>query len=115
MTPVGGALFIFYTLFVVFGLLGSVGSLLMQLRVIPPIPALEKLRVVIVGGFVWSAFLMLFFSVFVKLFELGFVWLSFWGWLGYLAHLTAVVGLLLELWLQLRGPAAPTPRIDLHL
>jgi hypothetical protein len=113
----GGAIFIFYDLFVVLGVLLAVASLLMHLRIIPDSPALQPLqawRAVILLGFVGTAYLLLFLSLFINLFELNGIWLNFWGWLGETVHFTAVIGLLLEMWLQLRGPTRPPPRIDIH-
>ncbi len=115
--PVGGALFIFYDLFIVFGVLLAIASLLMQLKVIPDVPALQPIqpwRAVIILGFVGTAYLLLFLNLLVKLFDLGSIWLNFWGWLAETAHCIAVLGLLLEVWLQLRGPTRPPPRIDIH-
>jgi hypothetical protein len=114
-TPVGGVLFIFYTLLVIFGLLASVGSFLITLGVIPRIPPLDTFRPVIVGGFVWLAFLLLFLSCLINLFRLGAVWLNIWGHLGWWAHFTAAFALLIETWLAFRGREAPSPRVDIHL
>lgn len=113
----GGALFIFYDLFIIFGVLLAVASLLMHLKIIPDIPALQPIhpwRAVIILGFVGTAYLLLFLNLLVGLFDLGGIWLNFWGWLAETAHCIAVFGLLLEMWLQLRGPTRPPPRIDIH-
>lgn len=116
--PLGGAIFIFYTLFVIFGLVASIVFLLMQLGVIPIPAALYKVRAVITGVFVWSAFLMLFMHVLINLFDTkkaGVIWLNFWGLIGWWFHCIAFWALLIQMWLELRGPAAPSPRVDLHL
>jgi hypothetical protein len=113
----GGAIFIFYDLFVVLGVLLVIVSLLMHLKVIPDSPALEPIkawRAVIILGFVGTAYLLLFLSTFINLFELKAIWLNFWGWLAACTHFVAVIALLLEVWLQLRGPTRPPPRIDIH-
>lgn len=111
----GTGLFGIYTLLILFGLLGSVATLLMHLRVIPPLPPIDRFKSVIVGGLVWSAYLLLFFWSMAKSFDPGFIPLSFFGLLGCFTHFIACIGLALETWLQLRGPEAPSPRIDLHL
>ena len=113
----GGVLFIFYDLFIVFGALLAIVSLLMHLKVIPDIPALRPImpwRAVIIFGFVGLAYLFLCLNLVIKLFDFGGIWLNFWGWLATWIHFTAVIALLLEIWLQLRGPTRPPPRIDIH-
>src|SRR5207237_3831340 len=39
---------------------------------------------------------------------------TFWFDLAVLLHLIAVVGVLLEFWLERRGSGRPVPRIDIH-
>jgi hypothetical protein len=112
---IGGALPAIYVLFTLFGFLAAIGSFLFHLKVIPPVPALDKWRPLIVGGFVWLAFFFLFLSIMINLFDQGAIWLNFWGWLAWDGHFIASIGLLLETWLQMRGPEAPSPRIDIHL
>ena len=84
----------------------------------PPTPALQGVqpwRAVIVLGFVGFAYLLLCLHLVARLFsDRGMIWLSFWGWLAETVHCIAVFGLLLEMWLQLRGPTRPPPRIDIH-
>jgi hypothetical protein len=118
MTPfsgIGGALPALYVLLTLFGFLAAVGSFLFHLKVIPPVPALDRWRPLIVGGFVWLAFFFLFLSILLNLFDHGVIWLNFWGWLAWDGHFIASIGLVLETWLTMRGPDAPSPRIDLHL
>ncbi|HKB36419.1 MAG TPA: hypothetical protein VKD72_08200 [Gemmataceae bacterium] len=113
----GSALFVIYDLLVVFALLVEIVNFLMELKVIPDVPALSAIRpwrAVIVLGFAGTAYVLLSIHLVVKLFDLGNIWLSFWGWLATWTHFTAVIGLLLEMWLQLRGPTRPPPRIDIH-
>ena len=116
-TKIGGALFIVYDLLLIFGMLTGLASLLMYAGVIPPSPQLkgiEPWRGVIVGAFTWIAFLLLFISVLINLFRLNAIWLNFWGWLAYDVHFVASAALLLQMWLELRGPSRPPPRIDIH-
>ena len=112
---IGGALPALYVLLTLFGFLAAIGSFLMHLGIIPPVPALQKWRALIVGGFVWLALFFLFLNVFINLFDHGMIWLNFWGLLAWWTHLLAAIAVALEFWLQLRGPEAPSPRIDLHL
>lgn len=118
----GGPIFIFYTLFIIFGLVASVVFLLMNLGVIPVPPALYKVRAIIAGVFVWSSFLMLFMHVLIHLMSSGkggqvggVIWLNLWGLIGWWFHCIAFWALLIQMWLELRGPAAPSPRVDWHL
>lgn len=108
------ALFIFYDLFLVFGFLASVAAILWQLKILPEVPGLMPWRAVIVSGFVITAFVLLFLYLFTMLFDPGFALSTFWGVLAFWIHFTAVVGCLLEIWLQRRGPTRPIPRIDIH-
>jgi hypothetical protein len=112
---IAGGLATIYILFTLFGFLAAIGAFLLHLGIIPPVPALQKWRAIIVGGFVWVALFFLFLSVLLNLFDHGMIWLNFWGLLAWWAHLVAAIALGLEAWLQLRGPEAPSPRIDLHL
>ena len=110
-------MFIFYDLLVIFAVLTGIAALLMHAGVIPSSPQLKQIdpwRGLIVGIFTWTAFLLLFFSVLINLFKLTVVWLNFWGWLAFDAHFVATVALVLEVWLQRRGPGKPPPRIDIH-
>jgi hypothetical protein len=114
----GSALFVLYDLLVVFGLLAAIPFFLMELKVLPDTPTLRGIlpwRALIVLGFVGLAYLLLCFHLIARLFEDGFIWLSFWGWLATWIHFVAVIALLLEMWLQLRGPTRPPPRIDIHM
>jgi hypothetical protein len=113
----GGPLFIFYDLLVVLAVLTGLGSLLMYAGVIPPSPPLRSIepwRGLIVGISTWLSFLLLFFSILINVFRLNVVWFSFWGWLAYDCHFVASIALLLQTWLERRGPAKPPPRIDIH-
>jgi len=110
-------LFITYDLLIVFGTLLAIGAFLLHLRVIPDIPALQPIlpwRAVILLGFVGLAYLLLCLNLILFLFKRELIWLNFWGWLAETVHCVAVTGLLLEMWLQLRGPSRPPPRIDIH-
>ncbi|MBI1916529.1 MAG: hypothetical protein HYS12_17610, partial [Planctomycetes bacterium] len=113
----GGALFIIYDLLIVFGVLLAIAAFLMHLKAIPDVPALRPIlpwRAVIILGFVGLAYLLLCLNIILFLFDKGAIWLNFWGWLAETTHSVAVTGLLLEMWLQLRGPTRPPPRIDIH-
>src|SRR5207249_2784438 len=113
----GGALFVIYDLLILFGTLLAVADLLMHLKVIPDVPALHPIqpwRGVIILGLVGLAYLLLSLNLLLKLFDFGAVWVNFWGWLATWTHFVAVIALLLEVWLQLRGPSRPPPRIDIH-
>lgn len=113
--PMGGATMILYVLLMLFAFLTAVGSFLIHLRVLPQVPALEKIRTLIVAGLTWSAFLFLTINLLISLFDIGAIWLNFFGWLAWKAHFVATIALVLETWLQIRGPEAPSPRIDIHL
>src|SRR5262245_34946539 len=108
----GSALFVIYDLLVVFAVLVEIVNFLMELKVIPDFPALSAIRpwrAVIVLAFAGTAYVLLTPHLLLKLFDEGFIGLSFWGWSALWVHLIAVIGLLLEMWLQLRGPTRPPP------
>jgi len=107
-------LMIMYDLFLIFGVLAAIGSLLLNLKVIPEVPALTPWRAVIVGGFVIVGFLFLWIYDLIFYFKSVALNHTFWGMLAYWAHCAAAISLLLEIWLQRRGPTYPPPRIDIH-
>ena len=39
---------------------------------------------------------------------------TFWVWFALLLQIVALIGALLEYWLDVRGPGKPIPRIDIH-
>lgn len=103
-----------YSLLVVFGMLAAVAEFLWHLKVIPAVPSLMPWRAVIVGAFIFSSFLILFTFYLQMLLEVGAAGGTFVSILAFWTHLVAVVSLLLEVWIQRRGPSYPPPRIDIH-
>jgi hypothetical protein len=113
----GHTVFIFYDLLLIVAVLVGIASLLMHLKLIPDTPQLrplQRFRGMILVGLAGLALLLFFLFELVQLFEQGSLPLSFWGLLAFWTHLVAVVGALLQMWLELRGPALPAPRLDMH-
>jgi hypothetical protein len=110
----GDALFLIYDLLLVFAFLVAVGSILIQLKLIPAPPALENLRGLVLGGLLLVAFVFMFLKQLISIFDMSVLPLTFFGLLGSYAHMLALVTVLFEIWLQRRGPTRPIPRIDVH-
>ncbi len=104
---------IFYVILMVLLFLASIAALLIALEVMP-LPALQGWRrPVILGGASLFAFLFLFIRYVDVLFSPVAATIGFK--LAFRLHLLAIIGLLLELWLELRRPRQlPPPKIELH-
>jgi hypothetical protein len=116
-TKAGGAWFILYVLLILLAALAAIPALLMQLKVIPDNPGLRPLQALkgaVVGGLAGVALILLSLYALFKLLDYGAIPLNFWGLLAYWVNLIAVIALLLQMWLELRGPSRPAPRIDIH-
>jgi hypothetical protein len=107
-----------YVILTFLAMLVAVAVLLMNLKVIPDVPALHAIRPwrgLIVAGVSGLAFL--FFVIECLRFVFGYWYapiLTMWGALAFWIHLIAVIGALLEFWLERRGPNRPLPRLDTH-
>jgi hypothetical protein len=107
-----------YVILTLLAMLVAVAVLLMNLKIIPDVPALHAVwpwRGLIVAGVSGLAFL--FFFIECLRFVFGYWYapiLTMWGALAFWIHLIAVIGALLEFWLERRGPNRPVPRLDVH-
>jgi len=122
----GDALTILYLLVLLFGFLLSMA--ITVLRVIPNVklpPALQQVWAFRSGLVALFAFLGLFFLTMQLV--VGFVpkadtpaemlprlHTTLIVWLALLVQLVALVGAVLDLWLEVRGPSKPMPRIDIR-
>jgi hypothetical protein len=116
--PSSSSLIGFYCILTVLALLVAVAVLLMNLKIIPDVPALKPVhpwRGLIVAGLTGLAFLFLLIQFLRYVFG---AWVSplvtMWAMLAFWVHLIALIGALLEFWLERRGPSRPLPRIDGH-
>jgi hypothetical protein len=126
-SPEWNALTLLYTLVLLLAFLAS--AAVTVLRLIPGFqvpPALQQVWPWRSGLVALLAFLGLFFLVMQLL--IGFdpsvdkdvrpdvlarLHLTPWVWLALLAQVVALVGALLDFWLEVRGPGRPMPRVDL--
>jgi hypothetical protein len=116
--PKWNPLTFFYTLTLLFAFLASVA--ITVLRLVPtfkPPQALEQVWPWRAGLVAFFAFLGLFFLLIQLL--IGFqpegdtLHTTIFVWLTLLVQLVALLGALLDFWLEIRGPGHPMPRIDI--
>jgi hypothetical protein len=96
----------------------AVAVLLIDLKIIPDVPALHAVRPwrsLIVAGVSGLAWLFFLFECLRNVFN---AWIApivtAWAVLAFWIHLIAVIGVLLAFWLERRGPNRPLPRLDAH-
>ncbi len=109
----------FYTLTLLFALFAS--GAITVLRLIPGFklpPALQQVWSFRAGAVALLTFLGLFFLL-IQLFvgfqpETDTLHTTIFVWLALLFQILALAGSVLDLWLEVRGPSKPMPRIDMH-
>jgi hypothetical protein len=113
-----GSLLSLYDISIILAMLLAIASLLIHLKVIPEVPALqafERSRNLIVGAASGLAFLLLFIHLLGPVFEEWQVYpLKMWAVFAFWSHLIAVIGAFLEYWLDRRGPDRPLPGIAIR-